>query len=475
MSARTDTVLDRFPGHMAVRDPGKRIGAAVDALAGDLDVLTLQSGDVRRAHRIGDATTVRDVLGLVGAHGLTAAVLGPAVVRWRAAEQDDPTLAERLEEDDGWLGLQRRTLLDVIAVAVGGNGTPSALLAACAAYLGMGVNDTWSSSDRWWHLVFCQDRLADPDADAELDVIALEENPFRSADADPVEREHAARFLLLRGGMAEVDTTVVVTGVADRTERPMVVSLDAGHGLAYEGGVPEGSELRFLASGRVTLDETDVTGSAWEFHGAVFASATKELPDMDFCFADAAASADGRDARFVVSAPASELMTSDAGLPHGAAGVQPARLPIGQSHWACFVRLAHCGANAGQPAIPRTSAGTYDRAVFGDADSAGALHCGAASLAVGFEWEEREPFAVRVLLPRRLSSLDDDAGTLLREPLRRLLERHRPAGVRVGVEYADPRWTLGEGVLRDDVTHPLGTVLSGTELWSDESVSPGPA
>lgn len=86
---------------------------------------------------------------------------------------------------------------------------------------------------------------------------------------------------------------------------------------------------------------------------------------------------------------------------------------------------------------------------------------------LGFEWEEREPFAVRVLLPRRLQVIDDDKGTRLREPLRRLLDRHRAAGVDVRVEYADPRWTLGSGVVRNEVDEAIGTVLSGTELWPD--------
>jgi hypothetical protein len=92
---------------------------------------------------------------------------------------------------------------------------------------------------------------------------------------------------------------------------------------------------------------------------------------------------------------------------------------------------------------------------------------------LGFEWEEREPFAVRVLLPRRLQSLDDEKGTKLREPLRRLLDRHRAAGVDVRVEYADPRWMLGAGVVREETDEAIGTVLSGTELWPDGTRQPG--
>ena len=55
MSARTAAVLERFPLHLSATDPGKRIGATVDALAAELDVLTRQLGDVRVAHRVREA------------------------------------------------------------------------------------------------------------------------------------------------------------------------------------------------------------------------------------------------------------------------------------------------------------------------------------------------------------------------------------------------------------------------------------
>jgi hypothetical protein len=45
--------------------------------------------------------------------------------------------------------------------------------------------------------------------------------------------------------------------------------------------------------------------------------------------------------------------------------------------------------------------------------------------------------------------------------------------VRVIVEYADERWSLGSGVLRDaDASDPVGTVVDGTSLWSDGTPQP---
>jgi hypothetical protein len=168
-----------------------------------------------------------------------------------------------------------------------------------------------------------------------------------------------------------------------------------------------------------------------------------------------------------VAAPVSDAFDGGTGFPHGNAAVGPLRLPLGESRWATFVRVAHAGTSTAEPALPRTSQGRFDQAVFGQT-----LGIVEPSLEVGFSWDEREPFAVRVLIPRRLEVLDDDGGTILRQPLRALLDRHRAAGVDVRVEYADPRWTLGSGVVREGEDDPLGIVLAGTELWPDEALEP---
>jgi hypothetical protein len=512
VSARGQAILDRFPLHVGARDPGKRFGIVVDGLVAGGEVLTRQVGDVRRAHRVGESPTVGDLLGLAAMHGLRDEALVPIGVRLAAvaaavaADPDDvaslaPLLNLPVQVLDGLgdearsaalaaltghagaLAAARGAVLAVVAAAVGGNGTSAALLHASAAYLGLQVHEVTHTGDRWWHLARCRDRLRlAPDLQPADDVLAVEENPFRTADVEPAPRHHAQRFRLLRGGLEDVAAGVLVVGIGTRTVRPMVVSLDEGRGLVFEGDVPGGAELVFQASGRAVLGGSDVTGSAWEFAGAVFASATEQLTAQDFRFADAAAPVaepppGDRTARFVVTAPLADALDEGAAFPHGAAGAGPLRLPLGESRWACFVRLAHAGTGPDEPAVPRTAAGRFDAAVFGDATAvavAPGLGTGEPSLALGFVWEEREPFAVRVLLPRRLSGLDDDAGTRLREPLRRLLDRHRAAGVDLRVEYADPRWTLGVGVVRDDVDDAIGTVLAGTELWPDPADADAP-
>ncbi len=505
MSARARAVLDRFPLHVAASDPEKRFSQVVGGLTDALEVLTRQVGDVRRAHRLSEAPTVGDLRSLVGLHGLGDHVWDPLETRLEAlaqaveADPPDPALLARLlgvpeevlssldADGDAPIGAlaarptRHRPSLelrrDIVRAAVGahvvGNATAASLLHATAAYLGFEVEDLHHTEDRWWHVVTCRDRIRLVPAPGESvaplpDLVALEENPFRPADIKPTPKKHGQVFRVIRGGIDDVVVTVHVVGVASRTVRPMVVECHAGRGLVFEGSVDQGSELRLESSGRATLDGTDVTGSVWSFHGAVFGSSSDPASSRDFVFAGDPADGD-RQARFAVTAPLADAFGS-AAFPHGAPTVAALGLPRGVSAWAVFVRIAHTSGPAG--GSPRTKLGRFDTQVFAEAVGPAGVTGGAPAMELGFSWEEREPFAVRVLLPRRLAGLDDERGTHLREPLRRLLGRHRAAGVDVRIEYADPRWTLGAGVVREEPDDAIGTVLSGTELWTDGTPQP---
>jgi hypothetical protein len=505
MAGRTTTVLEAFPRHLGATDPGKRVRTVVDALAGSLDVQARQLGEVRRAHRLPDTPTRRDLLAMAALHRVGDAALGIVDARLvglsaaadpvstadvelivglpvGALDTVDPTVltavVAALVGVDGRLGVQRRTVEALIAAFRGGNATATALLAAAGAYLGLALAEVAHSEDRWWHLARCRDVLhLDLDLPPGDDLLAVEENPFVPITVEPVARRHGDRFRILRGGLDAITVGVRVVGVADRTVRPMVVNVDEGRGVAFTGAVLEGAELVFEVSGRVVLGGLDVTGSAYGFTGAVFASADEEVPDADFVLADAADPAvfGDRAAVFAVAAPVATALGALGGFPHAAAGVAPLRMALGQSRWAVFVAVAHLGAQPAEvarPALPVPFAAVADRAVFADARPV-EQHEPAAR--VGFAWEEREPFTVRVVVPRRLSVVDDDAGSRLREPLRALLDRHRAAGVRLEVTYAEERWELGGGITRDgDSGEALGTVVVGTTLWPDGTMQPGP-
>lgn len=512
MSARALAVLDRFPLHLATTDPEKRFEHVVGGLVDPVEVLTRQVGEVRRSHRLSEAPTVSDLLALGGLHGLHERMWAIVAARLKAltdAAKANPVDLELVADQLGLtesvldaidatalpgvlrraaqhrpsLELRRGVVAGVIGAHATGNATAAALLRAAAAYVGFRIDEVTHTGERWWHLATCSDQLRIA-VDGVVpvpgpDLLALEENPFRKADLDPAPKKHAQFFQVIRGGLQDVDVTVRVIGAGQRTVRPMVVETFAGRGLAYEGIVPDGSELRFEASGRVSLDGTDVTGSAWSFTGGVFASSTATRPRHDFVFVDAAVVDDPeadreRWATFVTTAPLADALDATAGFPHGAARVGPLQLPLGESRWVAFARISHTSTAVPGVGAPRNKHARFDDTVFAEADTRDGTSAGAASMEIGFEWEEREPFAVRLLLPRRLLSTDDESGGRIREPLRQLLDRHRAAGVDLRVEYADPRWTLGTGVVRDETDEALGTVLAGTELWPDGTPQPGP-
>lgn len=506
MAGRTTNVLEAFPRHLGATDPGKRLRAVVDALAAPIDTQSRQLGEVRRAHRLPDAPTRADLLGLAALHRIGAAAL--ALVDSRLAglaaalaadplptadaeaalglpagslDDADPTALrsalQRLVAFDGRLAAQRGVVAGLIAAFRQGNGTATALLAAGAALLGLELVEVSHSEDRWWHLGRCRDTVALDldDVPAGENLLAVEENPFQPATVEPVPRRSGDLFRILRGGLEDVTVSVRVRGIGDRTVGPVVVNVDDGRGVAYGRAVPDGEELVFEASGRVSLAGADVTGWAYGFAGAVFASADEVVPGRDFVFADADDPEAGGDraAVFAVATPVATALAALSGFPHAATGIPPLRMALGQSRWAVFLRIAHLGAVVGgsaRPALPVPFAAIADRSVFADARSA-AEH--EPAVAVGFAWEEREPFAVRVIIPRRFAALDDDGGSRVREPLRALLDRHRAAGVRLEVTYAEERWQLGDGILRDaDSDEPLGTVLVGTTLWPDPPEEP---
>ncbi len=521
MSSRTPAVLDRFPRHLDADGRGKAFGAVVDALAGGLDVQASQVGRVRRAHRLLVTDEARD-LGLLGdLHDLSATLFRLldrrlAAVRAVANTLDDPATTEDEAEQaeaslrdllgvaagalaafpdaaallpalaalagySSQIELARRLVLDVIGAHRDGNGSVFSVLRATSAYLHLEIEGSVThSADRFWHLARCRDGLRlrqDPDGAATLlpleDLVAVEENPFRSHEVFPSARRHGERFSVFRRGWDDVAVTVAVTGVEERTVGPMIVNLDSGAGVAFTGTVPAGSQLRFVRDGRVQLDGGDVAGRCYSFHGAVFADAAASH-SKDFVWAGPGSTPapGGRGATFAVTAPIPDAFDETAAFPHSGGRLTSPAMSTGESRWAYLVAKATFGSEeeGGRPwpAAPRFRAGRFDATVW--AATTGVLP---PSGEVGFEWQEHEPFAARVWIPMRFAALDRPDEVPVREQVRLLLERHRPAGVHLYVDYADDRWTLGEGLIRPpDSTAPDGVVVAGTRLWPYPPAAP---
>jgi hypothetical protein len=521
------TILRRFPRHLAADEPGKAFSEVVGGLGGELDVKSVQLGRVRRAHAIGDAGEERDLFLLAGLHDLTSDDLELTRIRLAAAAAVAATLTDgssmpdaraaavarlpdllglpadsfpswpaetdetgaqarlaaalgRLVSYPSELDLLRAAIESVIALHRAGNGTVSALLGAAATHLELGLDSTVDAEDDYWHVAYCRDLLrlvrqeppgsrpAATTPTPAVDLLALEENPFRQQDSDPIDRRNGDHFQILRSGFETVPATVRVVGVGDRTVEPMVVNLDTGFGVAFTGSVPDGQELRFESDGRVTLAGSSVARLSYSFSGGVYADATQTDSQRDFVFQGDAAT--GQLATFAVTQPVDDAFDPNAIFPHTDGLLDTASLVVGESRWAFFVRAASFGRTAETPAselaVPVFEAGVFDSSVFEPDTSAGAPSSGK----VGFSWLEHEPFAARLWIPLRFSTLDIDGEVPVKERLRLLLDRHRAAGIHIYVDYADDRWTMPTGILREAGSgDPLGTVITGTALWATQT------
>src|ERR1044071_8040963 len=163
------------------------------------------------------------------------------------------------------------------------------------------------------------------------DLIALEENPLREQDSDPVERRSADRFHVLRSGFETVPATIRVIGIGSRTVQPMIVNLDTGFGVVFTGSVADGQELRFESDGRATLDGASVARLSFTFTGGVFADADA-AERRDFVYGGA---------KFAVTHPIADGFDPDAVFPHADGLLEPATLVVGESRFAFFTREAH--------------------------------------------------------------------------------------------------------------------------------------
>jgi hypothetical protein len=257
----------------------------------------------------------------------------------------------------------------------------------------------------------------------------------------------------------------------DRCAWPMLVDVQAGRALVFGAALGAGQVLRFGASGLVELDGVASDTLAFVIDGGLYADADASRQD-DFVFGDDAAADDAisdRLARFGVCHPlAASAALDDGGLPHGGGLLPALHLRVGLTTLRFFVREASFGSQTegiDSPAVPLFAAGMFDSALAADA-------AGAPAADIGFAWRERQPYTCQLWLPRRFAALDGPGQIEIRERVRLALERFRPAGVYLGVAYADDRWTLGDGVLRDaDSAEPDGLIVHGTRLASPEVIA----
>lgn len=310
-------------------------------------------------------------------------------------------------------------------------------------------------------------------------VLGIEENPLRRETYPKEECEHGHLWRVIRRGFGRELLQAGVVGREDKTVGPMVVNRDEGHGVGYFGAVPAGKELVFMEEGRVFLDGGDVTSFAFSWQGACFGHATE--PDQHDFALDGPGVPPQRRAAFAVATPEGAL-DREAGFPHAGLSVTVPGIGIGVTRMAFFVQEAHLSSREGTAEAPQIrrvtphfSIGFADRSVFAavpaearptpDTHPASDYEYPTAA-DLHLSWLEHEAYALRVIIPRRFALLDGEAPPITQR-VAGALERFRPAGVQVRVEYLDDWWLMGKGFLLEDTEpdDPNLTLRGGTVLW----------
>ena len=308
------------------------------------------------------------------------------------------------------------------------------------------------------------------------EAVGLEENPLKRQRIPSIDCEHGRLFTVRRRGFGRQTLRVQVDGIETLTVGPMFVNRDEGRGVVFNGEVPAGSQLMVTEEGRVFLDGADQTSRASSWEGACFADAANP-GKRDFVFDGLKVPARTR-ARFATFVPAGSL-DREGVVPHAPLSLTMPGINIGETRFAFFVQQAHLAHRGTPPELdllstPRMFIGFADQSTLAGSDTPGSPSPEDPPVGrVTLSWLEHEGYVVRVLIPSRFRALDgDEPGVLAR--VRAALERVRPAGIELRVEYADDRWTLGQGTVTDPTTvlddNPNDLLQGGTRLWSPDEL-----
>jgi hypothetical protein len=312
-----------------------------------------------------------------------------------------------------------------------------------------------------------------------LEALGIEENPLHRESRPPVPVTHGQTFTVRRRGFGRQLLRVQIEGVEDLTMGPMVVNREEGRGVGFFGAVPAGSKLLITEEGRVYLDGADHTTFAYSWSGACFADAVAHPRDFVFDGPHAPAR---RVARCATVNPVGAL-DREAIYPHASESLQMPGINVGETRLGFFVQHAHTGFHVlpssafdDVSATPRNTIAFADESVFAGGDDplnpVGPHPLDPVAAHLTLSWLEHEGYAVRVIIPSRLRYLSG-TDVSVEDRLVQALERIRPAGVEVRVDFADDRWMLGQGSVTDDEPlndNPNDLLRGGTRLWTEEDL-----
>jgi hypothetical protein len=295
----------------------------------------------------------------------------------------------------------------------------------------------------------------------QFELLGIEENPLRreSYPYDGTSQEECFNgylFKVLRRGFGRELVRAEITGVENRTWGPMLVNRDEGRGVGFFGQVPAGKKLTLSEDGKAILDGTALTTLAFSWRGACFADRS-EPGARDFVF-------DSPRAIFAIAIPDGAL-DREFSFPHAGNPVEVPGVEVGMTRMAFFVQEAHLSSLDQDPeqvraVTPHYAIGFADESILAPATSE--TYPTQAELVLS--WQEHEAYVLRVIIPPRFRLLDGDGLTITAQ-VEAALERFRPAGVTIRVEYRNDNWVLGQSpVLDQAAADPNLMLMGGTRL-----------
>lgn len=447
LQGRALKMLGRFPSFMRLEKPGKVIGDVALALGGDLDQAEGRLGRILKARRIGQADEEGDILKLAASLGL---VEEDFFLLRRAHEHGlfnppgstNPE-ARAWEGYASYLDAMRGSVMRTASVMTDGCGTLWALAEGACIQLGA-INggqaalkhvDSYVITKGFIHRMKMRFRVPDGASWKELEkLIYIHENPIVDKETELSEARQRQRYPVRRGGFFHGRVGIRVMGVADRTVKPLVINLASREGYGFRGNVPDGKELLISRDGHAYLDGEDVSAKCYRvYDGFMDDTGMARIADGDPVHGFSKCDPPGATDRNI---PGPIVV----GLPE----FLPPRLRHGDSVFRFSVEEGAFDASR------------FGEAVFSFTDQA-AIDSTPPSGKFQLEWREHQAFSVRVLLPPELQSWEAAflSGGDLASHVARGLERFRPAGVRLEVDFWNDAWVLGESLL-EDTTEPDG-------------------
>jgi hypothetical protein len=426
--AKTDAVLDAFPGVYGTADRSKLLAHVVRSLGAPLEEADSHLFRIQRAHRLAVAEHPTDIARLAAALDLSAYHFEDLVA--------DGGLAHELR-----LTLMRDRVQRVARLHLAGLGTPWAVIEGAAIFLDATVVPDADGeplvkqldADGYSHRATVEFAHA-PGRPRER--IVLHENPYRRHKVDLVERRPGESWAVENLNVEVSPVRLAIQGVGDRTVLPTVFCPDIHAGIVFNGVVPAGSTLLIDEDDGARIDDTPLDDFLLTYEGGIF-------DHMQFAVA----------AYAVEHGYAGAPFEGDLGEiePQYRPPAELPKPPLGRSTWYFSVATGVYDGRDFDFAVfdqlPEP-VGRYDE----DFDFDECIFDVEPSAVVGMAWDERIPCAFKLLLPSHVPAAGDRAAPALEVDytgrIGTTMPRFRAAGVRAFVDTAAESWILGQGVLR---------------------------